>query len=71
MFDGFLDTDIIKISLAFYNTVRMFDYGLPSSKHFLIVFDSNFVLTNQMGVLGVFNKSAFDIFSAFCKKFAI
>ena len=55
MFDGFLSYDIIKIPLAFYYSVRMFYYGLSSAIQFIIIFDSNLVLINQMGVLGAFN----------------
>ncbi|WP_426092956.1 hypothetical protein [Flavobacterium sp. DSR3-2] len=71
MFDGLLCDDIIKIPLPFYNTLGMFYYGLPSAVDFIIVFDSNLVLINQICVLGAFYNSAFGIFSALCEEFAI
>ena len=49
----------------------MFYYGLLSALDFVIIFDSNLVLINQMGVLGAFNKTVFGILSAFFEKFAI
>ena len=47
----------------------MFHYSLPSAVGFIIVFDSYFILINQICVLGAFNKAAFGIFSAFFKEF--
>ena len=46
VFDGFLSYEIIKISLVFYYSVGMFQNGLPSAIHLMIISDSNLVLIN-------------------------
>ena len=65
MFYGFFGHDIMKIPLSFNDSIGVLDDGLSSAVYFIIIFDSYFILINQIRILGTFNKSSFGIFSAF------
>ena len=56
--------------MAFDYTVRMRDNGLATAVDFVIIFDSDLVLINQVGMLRGFNEAASRVFGTLFKEFA-